>query len=30
MCQYIVPLASADEIDAKIVSYIKKAYDAAG
>jgi hypothetical protein len=30
MCQYIVPLTSADEIDAKIVGYIKKAYDAAG
>jgi Domain of unknown function (DUF5655)/Domain of unknown function (DUF4287) len=30
MCHYIVPLTSADEIDAKIVSYIKKAYDAAG
>lgn len=30
MCQYIVPLASADEIDAKLVGYIKRAYDAAG
>jgi Domain of unknown function (DUF5655)/Domain of unknown function (DUF4287) len=30
MCQYIVPLTSADEIDDKIVGYIKKAYDAAG
>lgn len=30
MCQYIVPLTSADEIDAKLVSYIKKAFDAAG
>jgi len=30
MCQYIVPLTSADEIDAKLISYIKKAYDAAG
>jgi hypothetical protein len=30
MCQYIVPLTSADEIDDKLVGYIKKAYDAAG
>lgn len=30
MCQYIVPLTDAGEIDAKIVGYIKKAYDAAG
>lgn len=30
MCQYIVPIASAGEIDAKLVSYIKKAFDAAG
>jgi hypothetical protein len=30
MRQYIVPLTSADEIDAKLVGYIKKAYDAAG
>jgi hypothetical protein len=30
MCQYIVPLTSSDEIDDKIVGYIKKAYDAAG
>lgn len=30
MCQYIVPLTSADEIDDKIVGYIKKAYDTAG
>jgi hypothetical protein len=29
MCQYIVPLTSADEVDDKIVAYIKKAYDAA-
>ncbi len=30
MCQYIVPLTSADEIDAKLIGYIKRAYDAAG
>lgn len=30
MCQYIVPLTSAGEIDDKLISYIKKAYDAAG
>jgi hypothetical protein len=30
MCQYIVPLTGADEIDAKIISYLKRAYDAAG
>lgn len=30
MCQYIVPLTSADEVDAKIISYVKKAFDAAG
>lgn len=30
MCQYVVPLTSADEIDDKIVGYVKKAYDAAG
>lgn len=30
MCQYIVPLTSADEIDDKLISYVKKAYDAAG
>ena len=30
MCQYIVPLTSADEIDAKLITYIKRAYDAAG
>jgi hypothetical protein len=30
MCQYIVPLTSADEIDDKIIGYVKKAYDAAG
>jgi hypothetical protein len=29
MCQYIVPLTSADEVDAKLISYIKRAYDAA-
>lgn len=30
MCQYIVPLTSADEVDEKIIGYVKKAYDAAG
>ncbi|MGD9979406.1 MAG: DUF5655 domain-containing protein [Hyphomonadaceae bacterium] len=30
MCQYIVPLTSADEVDDKIVGYMKRAYDAAG
>lgn len=30
MCQYIVPLTSAEEIDEKIVGYLKRAYDAAG
>lgn len=30
MCQYIAPLTSADEVDAKLISYVKKAYDAAG
>jgi hypothetical protein len=30
MCQYIVPLTAAGEIDAKIIGYVKKAYDAAG
>ena len=30
MCHYIIPLTSADEIDAKLISYIKRAYDAAG
>lgn len=30
MCQYIVPLASADEIDDKLIAHVKRAYDAAG
>lgn len=30
MCQYIVPLTSADEIDDKLIAHIKRAYDAAG
>lgn len=30
MCQYIVPLTSADEVDDKIIGYVKRAYDAAG
>ncbi|HRE44907.1 MAG TPA: DUF5655 domain-containing protein [Terricaulis sp.] len=29
MCQYIVALTSADEIDPKLIGYIKQAYDAA-
>jgi hypothetical protein len=30
MCQYIVPLTTAGEIDDKLIGYVKKAYDAAG
>jgi len=30
MCQYIIPLTSADEVDAKIIGYVKQAFDAAG
>jgi hypothetical protein len=30
MCQYIVPLTSAEEIDDKLIGYVKRAYDAAG
>lgn len=30
MCQYIVPLSAASEVDDKIIAYVKKAYDAAG
>jgi len=30
MCQYIVPLTSADEVDAKIIGYVRRAFDAAG
>ena len=30
MCQYIVPLTRAEEIDDKIIGYVKRAYDAAG
>lgn len=30
MCQYIVPLSDASEVDAKIVGYVKRAFDAAG
>jgi hypothetical protein len=30
MCQYIVPLTSAEEVDDAIVGYVKRAYDAAG
>jgi hypothetical protein len=30
MCQYIVPLTDAGEVDSKIVGYIKRAFDAAG
>lgn len=30
MCQYIVPLTSVDEVDDKIIGYVRRAYDAAG
>ena len=30
MCQYIVPLTSADEVDARLIAIIKRAYEAAG
>jgi hypothetical protein len=30
MCQYVVPLTSADEVDAKLIAIIKRAYDSAG
>ena len=30
MCQYIVALTSADEVDAKLIAVIKRAYEAAG
>ncbi|MEZ6022968.1 MAG: DUF5655 domain-containing protein [Hyphomonadaceae bacterium] len=30
MCQYIVPLTSADDVDAKLIGYVKRAFDAAG
>lgn len=30
MCQYIVPLTNAGEVDEKIIGYIKRAFDAAG
>ena len=30
MCQYIVALTSADEVDAKLIGYVKQAFDAAG
>jgi Domain of unknown function (DUF5655)/Domain of unknown function (DUF4287) len=30
MCQYIAALISADEVDAKLIAIIKRAYDAAG
>ena len=30
MCQYVVPLASAAEIDAQLIAIVKRAYDAAG
>jgi len=30
MCQYIVALTSADEVDDTIIGYVKRAYDAAG
>ncbi|MEZ5995707.1 MAG: DUF4287 domain-containing protein [Hyphomonadaceae bacterium] len=30
MCQYVAALTGANEIDAKLISYIRRAYDAAG
>ena len=30
MCQYIVPLENAEEVDAKLIALVRKAYDAAG
>lgn len=30
MCQYIAALTSADEVDAKLIAIVKKAYEAAG
>jgi hypothetical protein len=30
MCQYIVPLTRSDEVDAKLIDIIQRAYDAAG
>ncbi len=29
MCQYVVPLASADEVDAKLVALVRMAFDGA-
>ena len=30
MCPYVAALTSADEVDAKLIAIIKRAYDAAG
>lgn len=30
MCQYVVPLTSANDVDASLLAYVKRAYDAAG
>jgi len=30
MCQFVVPLTSADEVDAKLIAIVKRAYEAAG
>jgi predicted transport protein len=30
MCQYIVPLTSADEVDVTLIALVRRAYDAAG
>ncbi len=30
MCQYVVPLTSADEVDAKLIAIVRRAYEAAG
>ena len=29
MCQYVVPLASADEVDAKLIALVRMAFDGA-
>lgn len=30
MCQYVIPLTRADEVDTKLISIIQRAFDAAG
>jgi hypothetical protein len=29
MCQYLVPLTSADEVDSKLIALVRKAFDGA-